>query len=135
MKILFIALLSWIAWMPMSIANAAPVQEVALSTNTCDTVAVSSASPATSMVNDGDAGDYTSLFLINHSTSARMYCSDSVNVSSMTTYANLVGIPLDKASANAVGGSVTITLFPGEKWYCVNDSGVGKYRMTRCRIR
>ena len=144
MKLLFATILGWCACLPMSMANAAPVQEVHLSTQTCDSISISSQT-ATAVVNStssAGATDFTQLFLLNLSTSSSFMCSNSAHVSTRTTVSNLAGgVWFDKAVTGAVGSAASIVLFPGEVWYCLNDSGdvsgvnQGSYRLSRCRMR
>ena len=107
--------------------------EVLSSTKTCDAIAISSQTP-TDVIRSSPTL-YGNLFILNVSSAANIMCGDSVNVSSQVTTSNLAGIWIGKGTATTPGGSIDLTIKPGQLWYCINDSANQTSRVVVCRSR
>lgn len=104
--------------------------QVLRSSNTCDTVSISS-QPATEIVRSS-VTFFTQIHVQNFDSGKQVWCSDSVDVSTLTT-SNLAGVKIGTTGLDT--DKITFPLVPGQLWYCINDGVTGIVRASICRRR
>lgn len=106
------------------------------STMTCSSLFVSSATlPGQATVIISTSPAYRSVSIQNRSSTANVYCGDSVNVSSQTANGAFNANTGWELAPGSPGGSASFYLVPGEPFYCVNDTVTSTSTITACRGR
>ncbi len=103
------------------------------STGTCVSIAISSAGTTGggTQVNVSTNTLYRAVSVQDRDSTYNLFCSDNVNVSSQAAAGTLSAATGWEIPANL--GASSFIIFPGEAWYCVNDSTSKTTNATICK--
>lgn len=107
------------------------------STMTCVSLAVSSAANvnAPTQVIASTQTLWGSISIQNRDSTANIYCSDSVAVTSQTAAGTLNTATGWEIPAGSPGGASSFYIGPGQLWYCVNDTITRTSNISLCKGR